>query len=498
MFTLVIKALLRGITAIALVCLVSVESVAQNEADVLRFSQQNSIGTVRTIGLCGAFGALGADLSSMGINPAGMGMYRRSDFGANTGIYTANTNSKFGNSSTDASASSTSIGNFGVALTTPSVNPDIPFVTLGFYHQKSTVYDRTTNLEDSELPNSLLGVFLGNAQGTNNDDLATYAAYPETAGLAWNTYLIDPNGNSTTSYIPTYNLADTVGFSYIVEESGSMNDNQFSIGLTQFEIFSLGATITSSKISFDQTYVHSETPTDPETELANWDYIGDLSIIGEGLNIKLGAILHLDWLKLGAAWHSPTKYSLRDRYSYSVYSNWKDSEPIHDQTPIYEYNYTLKTTSKLILSSAVIIDKYAIISVDYETLDYSKGVLSHDQGINGYDFYEENLSVQESYTRTHEARLGFEGRISSKFRARAGAAYSTSPFSSESGVQALGSSTKLSLGGEYRSGNKYLGVAWQKHWSSNDLYVQNPIYQGSPIDQNWSTSCLVIGGGLRL
>ena len=83
--------------AIALVCLVSVESVAQNEADVLRFSQQNSIGTVRTIGLCGAFGALGADLSSMGINPAGMGMYRRSDFGANTGIYTAKTNSKFGN-----------------------------------------------------------------------------------------------------------------------------------------------------------------------------------------------------------------------------------------------------------------------------------------------------------------------------------------------------------------------------------------------------------------
>ena len=309
MITLVIKALFRVIMAIALVCLVSVESVAQNEADVLRFSQQNSIGTVRTIGLCGAFGALGADLSSMGINPAGMGMYRRSDFGANTGIYTAKTNSKFGNSSTDASASSTSIGNFGVALTTPSVNPDIPFVTLGFYHQKSTVYDRTTNLENSELPNSLLGVFLDNAQGTDNYDLATHAAYPETAGLAWNTFLIDPNGNSTTSYIPTYNLADTVGFSYIVEESGSMNDNQFSIGLTQFEIFSLGATITSSKISFTQTYVHSETPTDPETELANWDYIGDLSIIGEGLNIKLGAILHLDWLKLGAAWHSPTKYS---------------------------------------------------------------------------------------------------------------------------------------------------------------------------------------------
>lgn len=498
MLNLFRQAFYGGVIAIAVTCLVNDKAIAQNETDVLRFSQQNPIGTVRTIGLCGAYGALGADLSSISGNPAGIGMYRRSDFGGNLGAFTCNTNSEFENVSTNATASSASIGSIGVALTTPSVNPDVPFVTFGFYHQKNAVYNKTTHLENGELPSSLLDVFLANAQGTDNDDLFTYAAYPETAGLAWHTFLIDTIGNSATSYIPTFITTDTVGVTYTVEESGNMRDNQFSIGFTGDEIISLGATITSTSIEFSQTYVHSERPSDMDTDLESWDYIGDLSIVGDGLNIKLGAIAHIDWLKLGVAWHSPTKYNLRDSYSYLIYSNWKDGETLEAETPNYQYEYTLKTPSKLILSSAVIIDKFAIISVDYETLDYSKGLLNHSESIiNGYDFYEENLAVQDSYKRTHEARLGVEGRISNSFRLRAGAAYATSPYSDASGVQAQGNSTKISLGIEYRNGNKYVGTAWQKLWSSNDLYVLDPTYQGTAIDQNWSKSIIVIGGGFR-
>ena len=76
-----------GVIAIAVTCLVNDKAIAQNETDVLRFSQQIPIGTVRIIGLCGAYGALGADLSSISGNPAGIGMYRRSDFGGNLGAF---------------------------------------------------------------------------------------------------------------------------------------------------------------------------------------------------------------------------------------------------------------------------------------------------------------------------------------------------------------------------------------------------------------------------
>ena len=40
---------------------------------------QDVIGTARYVGMGGALGALGADLSTIDFNPAGMGLYRKSD-----------------------------------------------------------------------------------------------------------------------------------------------------------------------------------------------------------------------------------------------------------------------------------------------------------------------------------------------------------------------------------------------------------------------------------
>ena len=44
---------------------------AQTTADALRFSENNYYGTARTISMGNAFTALGGDLGSIGINPAG-------------------------------------------------------------------------------------------------------------------------------------------------------------------------------------------------------------------------------------------------------------------------------------------------------------------------------------------------------------------------------------------------------------------------------------------
>ena len=53
---------------------------AQNEDDALRYSQNFSSGTTRASSMAGAFGALGGDFSSLSINPAGIGVYRSTEF----------------------------------------------------------------------------------------------------------------------------------------------------------------------------------------------------------------------------------------------------------------------------------------------------------------------------------------------------------------------------------------------------------------------------------
>ena len=66
------KKLIISIFAILLYAL----AIAQNETDALRYSFYLPSGTARANGMAGSFGALGADPSVIGFNPAGMGVYK--------------------------------------------------------------------------------------------------------------------------------------------------------------------------------------------------------------------------------------------------------------------------------------------------------------------------------------------------------------------------------------------------------------------------------------
>ena len=472
---------------------------AQNEEDVLRFSQLSHLGTVRTMGLCGAYGALGADLASASINPAGIGMYRRSDASMSLGINLRSTDSEFGGKSTSISLSDTYV-NAGAAITTSNVNPGTPFFTFAFYNQKNAMYNGSEHLENVEMPSSLLGVFHDIAQGTDNALLNNQSVYEFTASLAWHAFLLDPLDNSTTLYVTPFDTNDPIDYSYRLEESGQMSNNHISAGYTAEEFMSLGATITLSEINYNRTITHTETPTDPGTDLHYWEYQDVLQTSGEGINLKVGAIAHINKFKMGLAWHSPTKYVLFDRYWNNLNSYWKDGDVYNLSSPEGNIEYIIKTPSRWILSSALVVGKSVVVSCDFETVDFAGGRLMDSEDLifsPNYNFNAENEAVQASYTRSNELRSGVEVRINSMFRARGGLAYQTSPYSDEAGMTANASTLRFSLGGEYRKDNKYIGLAFTNSQTERDLYVNNPIYQSSPISQALSTTLIVLGGGLR-
>ena len=69
---------MKKITAISASLLVALTAGAQSMYDAMMFSQNNYYGTARTIALGNAVTALGGDLGTIGINPAGSAV---SDFG---------------------------------------------------------------------------------------------------------------------------------------------------------------------------------------------------------------------------------------------------------------------------------------------------------------------------------------------------------------------------------------------------------------------------------
>src|SRR5210317_2070970 len=70
----------RLIQLFTIVILMPVSMQAQDLVDALRYSNFQVQGTARAGGMGNAFGALGADFTSVSINPAGLGLYRAGEF----------------------------------------------------------------------------------------------------------------------------------------------------------------------------------------------------------------------------------------------------------------------------------------------------------------------------------------------------------------------------------------------------------------------------------
>ena len=100
--------------------------------DLAQLSQTHVFGTARVMGMGGAFTSLGADLSSMSLNPAGLGMYRRNEISLTPLVpmakaSTAGTASWKGNSK-----SQFAFANVGVALNVfESSRSSLTSLTLG-------------------------------------------------------------------------------------------------------------------------------------------------------------------------------------------------------------------------------------------------------------------------------------------------------------------------------------------------------------------------------
>ncbi len=65
--------------------------LAQTAEDALRFSTMSSTGTSRFMSLSGAMGAVGGDLTAMNYNPAGLGIYKSSDFSFTPSVHVGRT-----------------------------------------------------------------------------------------------------------------------------------------------------------------------------------------------------------------------------------------------------------------------------------------------------------------------------------------------------------------------------------------------------------------------
>ena len=447
-------------------------ATAQNETDALRYSFLQMQGTARSMGMGGAFGALGADLSSLSTNPAGIGLYRKSEFSFSPGISSATTKSRFLSETNEDFRSIFQFSSIGVISHYEDQKGLWKSMNFGVGYNKLASFQENVLIKGRNANTTLLDVFANQANGIAPDDI--YDLVPFGAALAYDTYLINPTDSTGASYlteIPFGELNQRVA----MERKGSMGETVINGAANYNNKMYIGLSIGFPSVRYIENSNYMEFDLDPSLELDQFTLREELLTSGSGVNVKLGVIYRAsEWLRVGAAVHSPSWLSLHDSYKTTMSSRFDNGDNYYFESPQGAYQYNLRTPPRYMANAAFILGKAGVISADYEYVDYSQARLRTSNQIpDDYDFAIENAAISTIYRGTHNVRVGAEARVAEVWRVRAGAGYQQSPFVPGT-VVSNPAQFNYSSGVGYNNGRIYVDLAWSMWQREADYYLYDP------------------------
>ncbi len=481
---------------------------AQTMSEALTYSVNDYYGTARSIALGGAMTALGGDLGSMGINPAGSAVAPYSQFSISPGITMLTNTSGYSTSySEDYSGYTTyrankfNIPNLALALKFDTYNSSVKSFTLGFASSATSHFMNDFVGNGVNDKTSILGSFAAGASPYSPSTLYKADSYFST-DIPWNyiaayrggmiaeaydeygnpmfdgtnyTYLgategmfLNPDGSydiRTQGALDQYSRVQTYGAKYDVLMNLGINFNdRFFLG------FNLGMPIATYRYSeyFDEVAVD---PSDFEIEyedgvVTNFDratYQYTQTSEMAGIYLKAGFIwLPAKGLRIGAAVQTPTFMSIQDiwdvsastRFSSSVYDTSEDS-------PHNKYAYNLFAPWRFNAGVAYTLGSFGLISADFEMADYSRMRFSDIEGGRySYNSFSIENDINRYFTgKEYSGRFGLEVRPVPAISLRAGYALRTSPqyYGIDKNGEKFTASGYLNYLDEFESGQNYIG-----------------------------------------
>ncbi len=432
---------------------------AQDAFDVLQMSQTELRGTSRFQSMAGAFGALGGDLSVLTQNPGGIGVYRSSDLGITLSLDFNSTKAGVDK----MNQTNFNVNNVGYIGAIRLDNETLPNLNFGFSYNRLHSYNRHYVGGVADIPTSMSNFVADefvNVPQLDVEDLLYGDNYnPYFDGYApWAAVTMFDMPTRTKGYVGIINDRGdgmmqglfgegTWGDGYYeVEERGHADEYNIAFGGNfadkvywglDFGILDLDYTsFQAYEEELENPYIMMDdedllySDIDNDHTSADWGIYNYLHTKGTGVNFKLGLIWRPNqFLRVGAAFHTPTYYDMRDTYRVSTslkgyqYSNllYNASKESNDGYN-YSGSYTISTPWRFMGSLAGVIGTRGIVSFDYEYVANQTMRIGDDRG-NNYPDVTDN--VKYYFKPSHIFRLGAEYRVNPSFSLRAGYSYKT-------------------------------------------------------------------------
>lgn len=390
---------------------------AQSVPSAYSISQQDLRGTARFMSMAGSFGALGGDLSTLGQNPGGIGIYRSNEIGFTVGLDMIGSKATSGGFSNTENMTRFNLNNIGGVFTMKLPGNVMPNLNFGFTYNKGASFNRRykgmiPNLQTS-MSNYIAGI--SNAYDLNEADVSygdNYDPYnppvgtrtvPWLAVLGYYGFLTTPEVRSdeSTDWYGQFGDGTSGVGAFDVEERGSVDEYNIALGGNinnvvfwgmDFDITSLDYRISSVwSESLDNAYVYN-----PNTERvgrmqADWSLYDNYRLNGTGFSYRLGVIVKpIQELRLGLAFHTPTYYNLNETY-YDTHLDYDYPFPTKDNSTWANDGYSagnsfnFSTPWRVIASMAGVIGNKLIVSADYEWNGYKHMKYSEADNYGYYD-----------------------------------------------------------------------------------------------------------------
>ncbi|HSZ26184.1 MAG TPA: hypothetical protein VK766_10710 [Cytophagaceae bacterium] len=471
-------------------------SKAQYEGYPALFGRQTiNGGTARYAAIGGAGTSLGGDMGSSYVNPAGLGMYRKSEFSVTPVIGGTGTNSTFlGNSQKDG-ISSLGIGNLGFAicgLKDDMDKSDWRGGTFSLTMSRTNSFHNRISFNGIDPNTSIADYFVQQANGTPQAQLD--AQNPTTSGisslpaLAYWDYLIDPTtsgGSQYTNYLSNEVFAKSGTYT----TSGSQNQWNIAYGANYKDKLYIGATLGITTIKFKESLYYTETASLDSTVAPAFNNLifDDYNTIrGTGVNLKLGYIYKIsDVVRIGSTLTTPTYNSMNQQYNSDLQATYDPSITNSSGTPLgTQYNSTVISTYRfsyitpLRFASGIsfFAGKRGFVSADLEYVPYQLSSLAGKGNDNS--LVPTNQIISQAYKNILNLKFGGELRLHI-FRLRAGLAYLPNPYKVVDGVNR--DIAQLSAGAGVKLNNVYFdfGVVNSRY---NTTYQPYSYYASSNQD----------------
>ena len=426
---------------LASLALLAMPAMAQETYENTKLIDNDLNGTARYVGMGGAMEALGADISTMSTNPAGVGLFRKSKVDGSLSVTSQEKYKSFGN----ADKTALSFDQLGIVYSMKQWNAS--YLNFGFNYHKSRNFNQilgAASVLNGASQNKLtyLKLSKGVVESTNDlnytqvDDLyAGHLLYNE----ADKSYYYYPADSGDKGYIGEYDF----------NVSGNLGNRWY-----------LGLTVGIHDVHYNGYSEYVEHLEENAEGIDNMALIDSRKITGTGFDVKLGAIfrpIETSPFRIGAYIHTPTFYDLTTS-NYTVLTDGKDAFNSSESL-----SFRVNTPWKFGLSLGHTIDNVLALGATYEYADYGS-MDSREKDGYYYDNWDgdcyETSSSDKSMNRhtertlkgVHTLKVGGEVKVAPHFAVRAGYNYLSGMYDMNDGYK---DGTIYSQGSYYASQTAY-------------------------------------------